>query len=113
MTDEMQLMDAVFMHKGVECHFSQSASERIGSDDDKTAFLDNFFEHEPMNAIKWVTLEELEKCQFNDAALPMYSIRNSKGDTLLIWPMLDNANLHLYIESLVDRPELRPELRLD
>lgn len=108
-------MDTVFMHKGVEVHFSKSANDRLETDERKKDFLENFFKHEPMNAIKWVTYEELMSIrQANpEAALPMYSIRNSEGDTLLIWPMLANANLHLYIEALVDRPDLIGELRLE
>lgn len=108
--DEVTFSPGHFMYKGVECSFSQSAHERVNTDEHKTDFLDNFFRHEPMNGIKWVTLQDLEKIKAADAALPMYSVRNSEGDTLLIWPMLANANLHLYIEALVDRPDLIGEL---
>lgn len=88
----------VLMYKGVEVHFSKLAHERIPEEEDKANFLDNFFKHEPMNGIQWVTLEEVMSTRRTnpDATLPMYSIRNSEGDTLLIWPMLANANLHLY-----------------
>jgi len=103
------------MHKGIECHFSESANTCLETDEYKIDFLDNFFKHEPMNAIKWVTYEEVMsiRAMDPDAALPMYTIRNKEGDTLLIWPMLADANLHLYIEALVDRPDLVGELRLD
>lgn len=106
-------MDTVFIHKGVECHFSKSANAKLDTDEHKTHFLDNFFKHEPLNGIKWVTIEEVESLRGSDAALPMYSIRNSEGDVLLIWPMLDNSNLYLYIESLIDRPDLKREIKLD
>lgn len=107
-------MDTVFMHKGVECHFSDRANSCVTADEDKIHFLDNFFNCEPMNSIKWVTVEEVETMRLTnpDAALPMYSISNKNGDTLLIWPMLEAANLYLYIEALVDRPDLLPELKL-
>jgi len=107
-------MDTIFVHKGVECHFSPAVNALLETDECKADFVDNFFKHEPINSIKWVTIKELEEARVIDrnAALPMYSIQNDEGDTLLIWPMLNNADLFLYIESLVDRPDMVNELNL-
>jgi hypothetical protein len=107
--------DVTFMHKGVECHFTKTANSVVSTDEDKSEFLDNFFGYEPMNSIHWVTVEEVEAMRITkpETALPMYSIKNRKGDTLLIWPMLAESNLHLYIETLVERPDLLGELKLE
>lgn len=95
------------MYKGVEICMSDSVNILFEDRKHLTDMLEVFFNTNPANSIRWVTLEDIN----SDDVLPMYSVGNGVI-VLLLWPHLDkeNSDLFLNIESLDERPDLEDEI---
>jgi len=97
------------MFKGIECVFSEKAEAIVPSDDAKTFLLETFFSYEPINSIRWVDAKSLDDARKDDGSLPMYTIGNGESE-LLLWPLLNDGDLWMGIESAEERPDLIGEL---
>ena len=94
-----------FMHKGIECIFSEKANELISHKAHKMFLLESFFAAEPINSIKWVDLKVLEDQNSQEQYLPMYRIGNADHE-LILWPFLRGSDLVIGVECSSERPDL-------
>lgn len=105
-------MKKMILHKGIECYLSEFAEQVLNTDETIDQFLAHFLKHTPINSIKWVTFDELSSPNSDpENELPMYTVSSATA-TMLIWPILDQSNLHLFIENLSERPDLEKALNL-
>lgn len=100
-------MEKTVIHNGVTCMLSEAAVASLGNDETIANMLENFFENEKVEDIKWVELEDVMLSE--DECLPMYTMSND-AVSMAFWPIKIDEKLLLGVELVSE--SLAEELEL-
>jgi hypothetical protein len=91
------------LYRGIDCYFTDGSAIVLDTEEKQVGFIDHFLKHTPINSIEWVSKSVLDKIsQENPTELPIYVLENGT-DTLLVWPVVEEADLHLIVANLTEQ----------